>query len=101
MTDDQGDLILREPAETDAGGSARPHLPRLASLLLGNRELAELLGVTSMDIKNWDRRGKLPEPIRRLECGPVWEEAQFSEALKKTLRTPSASGRRRKSAIRA
>jgi hypothetical protein len=50
-----------------------------------------------MDVKNWDRRGRLPEPVQRLAYGPVWEKAQFPAAVKRELLKPAANGRTKKS----
>lgn len=43
-----------------------------------------------MDVKNWHRRGKLPEPVQQLSYGPVWEEKQFPAKVRREL-TPYLS----------
>jgi DNA-directed RNA polymerase specialized sigma24 family protein len=40
--------------------------------LVGTTEAAEILGVKPTTISANLRRGRFPEPIVRLACGPIW-----------------------------
>lgn len=53
--------------------------------LLGIQELAAHLGVTPMDVKNWRRRDRLPDPVAELAYGPIWTAAQFPAKLRREL----------------
>jgi hypothetical protein len=75
-------------------------MTRTALRLLGIQELAAYLGASTMDVKNWRRRGRLPEPVQVLAYGPVWQEQQFPKKLRDELvaagdpwRKPSTSPR--------
>lgn len=40
--------------------------------LVGTKEAAEVLGVTPNTITQRIRRGRFPQPIVTLSCGPIW-----------------------------
>jgi predicted DNA-binding transcriptional regulator AlpA len=40
--------------------------------LVGTKEAAEVLGVTSNTITQRLRRGRFPQPMVTLSCGPIW-----------------------------
>lgn len=55
--------------------------------LLGSAELAEQLGWIRQRVTVYLKRGKLPEPVARLRCGPVWTGEQVDELVRQRERT--------------
>ena len=48
---------------------------------LGNKEVAEYLGIDRIVLKVFRSRypGLFPEPAAKLACGPIWHESQLNE----------------------
>jgi len=65
-------------------------LGRLEDVLVGTAEAAAILRIERPRIAKWIRAGIIPEPIIRLESGPIWLRSQIESAL------PEADARRRK-----
>lgn len=48
--------------------------------ILGNAEVRRLCGgVTRATLLRWRAVGGFPDPIRRLECGELWDRRQVRE----------------------
>jgi hypothetical protein len=45
--------------------------------LVGTKEAAEILGVTPNVISTRLRRGRFPQPIVALSCGPIWHREEI------------------------
>ena len=53
--------------------------------LYGTKELAELFDVKPQTITMWVARKKLPVPMCRLACGPVWHKDQIIPLIEEKL----------------
>ena len=58
--------------------------------LMGQTEIAALLGVSKQRVQQLYRDGTLPEPCDKLAMGPVWYRADVEKWAHKTGRLPSA-----------
>jgi len=60
--------------------------------LMGLAEVAEYLGVSRQTLQHWLKRTGLffPEPVARLEMGPVWKTEDIVEWRKKWTEKPEA-----------
>ena len=47
--------------------------------LVGSAEAAKIAGMTTHALKMQRLRGRMPEPVARLECGPIWVRSQIED----------------------
>lgn len=58
-----------------------------AADLVGVQEIAQMAGVTSQAVTNWEARyADFPQPLVRLASGPVWEWKRVVKWLEATGR---------------
>lgn len=50
--------------------------------LVGIYEVAAILNLKRSTARAWATRGKLPEPVARLECGTIWLKADIEAMVK-------------------
>jgi len=58
--------------------------------LVGSQEAAALAGISRKAFTMTASRGKAPEPIATLSCGPIWTRSQIEQwAANRYARRPS------------
>lgn len=63
-------------------GDAPATLVTRKTALVGNTEIAEMVGVDRGLIGQWVARGKLPVPIAHLACGRIWLKSDIEKWIK-------------------
>ena len=51
--------------------------PKGKQSLMGQAEIAALVGTKSSTVGTWVTRGLLPEPVAHLACGRIWARADI------------------------
>ncbi|KKX53286.1 MULTISPECIES: helix-turn-helix transcriptional regulator [Brevibacillus] len=59
--------------------------------IMGLYEVSEMTGKSKTYIKEYLKRGKFPQPIKVLACGPLW----LREQVQVWMDTPSTYGKRK------
>jgi len=54
--------------------------------MVGQTEIAEMLGVKRQTVRMWNHRGMLPEPHQVLAAGPIWRAETIVTWAKQTGR---------------
>ncbi|MGG1639843.1 helix-turn-helix transcriptional regulator [Paenibacillus sp. NRS-1782] len=47
--------------------------------LAGGKESAEILGWSTQQVTEYNKRGKFPKPIQQLACGKIWLVSQIEQ----------------------
>lgn len=55
----------------------------MAETLVGSKEAAEIVGITTNHFGVMRKRGQVPEPRVVLACGPIWNRSQIEAWAKK------------------
>ncbi len=72
----------------DVSNGKRPHTKEDALIMdaiknpISVAEAAEILGWDKRKVATYIKRGKFPDPMLRLKCGPIWERRQIEDYLK-------------------
>lgn len=54
--------------------------------IIGRTEAAQILGWDPRHIDTYRNRGKFPEPITVLSCGPIWQRGQIEKFMNQRLK---------------